>query len=128
MYYKKSHFSEGWECRPDLCAIDCKTNPRKFIGKFWVDSLVHDEKALKYVVDVMGQDKVILGTDYPFPRRFCFFGYSNLSKVGEDEPGKLVAESDLSEDAKEKILGLNALEFLGLRKEKFVSNRMDTNS
>lgn len=60
----------GFEVRPDLCQTACKINPREFLGKFWVDSLVHDEKALKYVVEVCGADKVMLGSDYPFP---CMF-------------------------------------------------------
>lgn len=34
----------------------------------YFDSLVHDDKALKFVVDLMGPDRVILGSDYPFPR------------------------------------------------------------
>lgn len=59
----------GFEVRPDLTQTNCKINPRSFLGKFWVDSLVHDDKALKYVVDVMGSDKVVLGSDYPFPRK-----------------------------------------------------------
>jgi hypothetical protein len=50
-----------------LVAIDNAVNPREYLGKFWVDSLVHDEKVLQYVVETMGEDKVILGSDYPFP-------------------------------------------------------------
>ena len=55
----------GWRCRPDLCATDNEKNPKEYLGRFWVDSLVHDEKMLKYVVELLGEDKVILGTDYP---------------------------------------------------------------
>jgi aminocarboxymuconate-semialdehyde decarboxylase len=58
----------GWWVRPDLCAITNKENPRKYLGKFWVDSLVHDEGALKFIVELFGADKVFLGSDYPFPR------------------------------------------------------------
>jgi aminocarboxymuconate-semialdehyde decarboxylase len=97
----------GWQVRPDLCAVDCKTNPREFLGKFWVDSLVHDRAALKNIVKLFGEDKVALGTDYPFP-------------LGEDEPGKLIESVEkFSEDTKAKLLGLNALDFLGLTPEKF---------
>lgn len=79
-----------------------------YIGKFWVDSLVHDEKALKFIVDQMGPNRVMLGSDYPFP-------------LGEAHPGKLVEESPLfDEQTKELILGLNALEFLGVPLERFL--------
>jgi hypothetical protein len=43
------------------------------------------------------------------------------STVGEDKPGELVENSDISEEVKEKILEKNALEFLGIKKEKFLS-------
>ena len=36
-------------------------------GKFWLDSLVHDELMLEYLVKLVGADKIALGTDYPFP-------------------------------------------------------------
>ena len=34
----------GFKARPDLVAVDNAVNPRDYIGKFWVDSLVHDKK------------------------------------------------------------------------------------
>jgi hypothetical protein len=40
--------------------------------------------------------------------------------VGEDVPGKLIEESKLDEETKAKLLGENALEFLGVRKERFL--------
>ncbi len=43
----------------------------------YTDSLVHDGNALKYLVTTMGEDNVVLGTDYPFP-------------LGELHPGKLI--------------------------------------
>jgi aminocarboxymuconate-semialdehyde decarboxylase len=42
----------GFLARPDLCQQRCQTNPREFLGKFWVDSLVHDEHALDLLVKV----------------------------------------------------------------------------
>ena len=32
----------GYNVRPDLCQVDCQVNPRDYLGKFYVDSLVHD--------------------------------------------------------------------------------------
>jgi aminocarboxymuconate-semialdehyde decarboxylase len=45
----------GYNVRPDLCATDCKTGPRKFLGQFYTDALVHDPVALKLLVDVIGE-------------------------------------------------------------------------
>ncbi|MCW5822604.1 MAG: amidohydrolase [Cyanobacteria bacterium TGS_CYA1] len=89
----------GFQARPDLCAIDNDVNPRDYLGRFLVDSLVHDSKALKYLLDVVGEDSIALGTDYPFP-------------LGEDEPGKLIESLDITDATKAKLLGGNALSWL----------------
>jgi aminocarboxymuconate-semialdehyde decarboxylase len=91
----------AFNVRPDLCAIDNNINPRDYLGRFWIDSLVHDPEALKFIVKIMGEDKVALGTDYPFP-------------LGELEPGKLIESSEFSTETKEKLLSLNAFDWLGL--------------
>jgi aminocarboxymuconate-semialdehyde decarboxylase len=91
----------GFRSRPDLCAVDCARAPSEFLGRFWVDSLVHDPRALRLAMDVIGEDKIALGTDYPFP-------------LGEDEPGKLIAETEwLTPAQREKLLSRNALAWLG---------------
>lgn len=90
----------GFNVRPDLAAVDNAVNPRDYIGKFWVDSLVHDKKAFKYLLDVIGDDKVCLGSDYPFP-------------LGEHEPGKLIEKMGLGKKAEKKLLYKNAKEWLG---------------
>ncbi len=95
----------GHKCRPDLCAIDNPKNPRDYCGHFWVDSLIHDPKMFEFVVDLLGVDKIILGTDYPFP----------LGDVYPfSVPGSIISDSKFSDEAKRKMLGLNACEFLGL--------------
>jgi len=103
----------GFHARPDLTQVACKQNPRNFVGKFWVDSLVHDEKTLRFVADVMGSNRVILGSDYPFP-------------LGEHPPGVLVEETgELDEETKNKILWENALDFLNIKKDKFLAQMRD---
>jgi len=101
----------GFNVRPDLVAVDNKVNPREYLGKFYLDSLVHDEMALKYLVELIGDEKIVLGSDYPFP-------------LGEHFPGKLIESmSKLSAESKERLLWKNAVEFLGAENFKFqVSN------
>ncbi len=91
----------GFEVRPDLVAIDNAVNPGDYIGKFWVDSLVHDKKAMEFLVDVMGDDKICLGSDYPFP-------------LGEHHPGKLIEKMKLDKKTTKKLLYKNAEEWLGV--------------
>ncbi|XP_059250384.1 2-amino-3-carboxymuconate-6-semialdehyde decarboxylase isoform X1 [Mustela nigripes] len=49
--------SHGFNMRPDLCAQDNPTNPKKYLGSFYTDSLVHDPLALKLLTDVIGKKK-----------------------------------------------------------------------
>lgn len=93
---------QGFLSRPDLCAIDNKVNPREYVKRIYVDSLVHDREALKYLLELFGPERVTLGTDYPFP-------------LGEREPGKLIESiPGLDAKAKERVLSGTALEWLGL--------------
>ncbi|MFQ5676279.1 MAG: amidohydrolase family protein [bacterium] len=97
----------AFNVRPDLCAIDNAVNPRAYLGKFYLDSLVHDPEVLRYLIELIGADKVALGSDYPFP-------------LGELEPGKMIASmTDLSDQIKESLFSGAALSWLGLEKSKF---------
>ncbi len=93
--------AHGYEVRPDLVAIDNPIHPKEYLGKFWIDALVHDPDMLKFVVKMFGKEKIALGTDYPFP-------------LGELSPGALIANSDLDEDTKEHLNYKAALSWLGL--------------
>jgi aminocarboxymuconate-semialdehyde decarboxylase len=97
----------GFDCRPDLVAIDNPVNPRAYLGKFWIDSLVHDKSMLDYVINLFGANRIALGTDYPFP-------------LGELQPGALIKGTTYEQNVKELLLNGSALEWLGLNKELFI--------
>ena len=91
----------GFNCRPDLVAIDNPVNPRKYLGQFWVDCITHDIKMLEYVLDTVGTGRVTLGSDYPFP-------------LGDLTIGAFIEESDLPAATKEAIFSQNTLDWLNL--------------
>lgn len=97
----------GWKARPDLVAVDNPKNPREYLGKFWLDSLVHDPKMLQYIADLVGIHKICLGTDYPFP-------------LGEDIPGELIKTSGFTREEQAIMLGDSALNWLNMTKNQFV--------
>jgi aminocarboxymuconate-semialdehyde decarboxylase len=53
--YTVGRVQHGYDVRPDLCAVDCKSSPRSFLGTFWTDSLVHDVDAMRLLVKVIGE-------------------------------------------------------------------------
>jgi len=81
----------------------CELPPSGYVNRFYVDSAVFDERALQFLVATMGAERVLLGSDYPFP-------------LGEHRVGTLIRSSRLTTTAKERLLGGNAVEFLGLEK------------
>jgi len=98
----------GFASRPDLVAIHNNINPREYIGKFFVDSLVHDKNVLDYLIKFIGAEHIALGSDYPFP-------------LGEHEPGKLIESLSYDIKTKEQLLSGSALKWLGMKKEIFIS-------
>jgi aminocarboxymuconate-semialdehyde decarboxylase len=94
--------THGFEVRPDLVAVDNQVPPRDYIGRFWIDSLVHDRMAFEYLLKVIGEDKICLGSDYPFP-------------LGEALPGKLIKSLQLQKETEEKLFRRNAKNWLGIR-------------
>ncbi len=90
----------GFNVRPDLVTVDNNISPRSYLGKFYLDSLVHDPKMLAYLIDLVGEQRIALGSDYPFP-------------LGEKEPGSLIESMNLSKTTKARLLSGSALEWLG---------------
>ncbi len=102
--YTLGRINHAYNVRPDLCATNSTISPNDLIGRFWVDSIVHDEKTLKFLIDVIGSNNVVLGSDYPFP-------------LGELRPGTLLKNSTLlNTKEKNNIRHHSVLNFLGLNK------------
>ncbi|MDC3336509.1 amidohydrolase [Flavobacteriales bacterium] len=97
----------GFNCRPDLVAVDNPINPREYLGKFWVDCITHDPLMLEYILKVQGSKRITLGSDYPFP-------------LGDLEIGKFITEMNLDESVVEDIFCNSTLEWLNLTKEQFL--------
>ncbi len=76
------------------------------MGKFYVDSLVHDKDALNYLINVVGHEKICLGSDYPFP-------------LGEKYPGELIQNSAFTKEIKEYLFYKSAISWLNLNEENY---------
>ncbi len=96
----------GFNVRPDVVATANSRNPREYIGRFFVDSLVHEPAMLNYMIDLFGSNRIALGSDYPFP-------------LGEHHPGKMIEDMDLDDDTRSNLLADAALEWLALKRKDF---------
>ena len=99
--YTLGRVDNAWKHR-DIVRQDCPELPSSYARRLYTDSAVFDPGALKLLIDVMGSDRVMLGTDAPFP-------------LGEQQPGALVRSCEfLSAEQRQLILHDNASMFFGL--------------
>lgn len=98
--YLIGRVDNAWKHR-DIVRENCPQLPSSYLQRVWVDSAVFDPIALNFLIDKMGEDRVMLGSDAPFP-------------LGEQEIGHLVKNSNLSKDKQQKILAYNAKAFFNI--------------
>ncbi len=94
--------AKGYQARPDLCNVNEVAPPQAYVGRFWVDSITHDVRALRFLLETVGPERVVYGTDYPFP-------------LGDFGDSSVISQLELPEEIAERIFVRNALEFLGLQ-------------
>jgi len=92
----------AFHARPDLCAVDNPHPPRDYLDRCYLDTLVHDARVLRYLIDVFGAERLALGSDYPFP-------------LGESRPGQLIKSlTDIDQATRQQLLGGTARQWLGI--------------
>ena len=92
--YHIGRFDRGHAGRDEVRA-DGAGRPSGYLRRFHYDTLVQFPRALAYLVDAVGADRVLLGSDHPF-------------WMGDPEPRTVVSEAGLGADARRLILGDNA--------------------
>jgi aminocarboxymuconate-semialdehyde decarboxylase len=94
--------SHGFHARPDLCNVHHIKDPREYVKDFYIDSLVHDEETLRFLIKLFGPGRIALGSDFPFP-------------LGDLEHGRFIERmNDLDDATKEQLLSKTAKEWLGI--------------
>jgi aminocarboxymuconate-semialdehyde decarboxylase len=63
--YQIGRFVHGFEVRPEARRAT-RTSPRELLRRFYFDALTHDPQAVRHLVNRVGADRVVIGTDHPF--------------------------------------------------------------
>ena len=93
--YLLGRVDNAWRER-DIVRVDCPNVPSSYVDRFYTDSAVFDHGALDLLINVMGEDRVMFGTDYPFP-------------LGEIQMGELIrTQPGMSDQTKAKLFSSNA--------------------
>ncbi len=94
-------WEHGYEVRPEA-QNNGALSPRAYLPRVYVDSLVHDDRMTRLLVDTVGADHMMLGSDMPFD-------------MGADDPVDRIHRLDsLSADEVRAILGGTARRLLGV--------------
>ncbi len=63
--YQIGRFDHGWSVRPESRQF-LDVAPSTLLDRFWFDTLTHDDLSLRFLHDRVGDDRLVLGSDYPF--------------------------------------------------------------
>lgn len=105
-FFTMGRIEHGFNCRPDLVALDNPVNPRNYYNRFWIDCITHDTDALHFIMKYQHSDKICLGSDYPFP-------------LGDLKIGEFINEAGLNEKQVEDIFCNAAVQWLDLDIEEY---------
>jgi aminocarboxymuconate-semialdehyde decarboxylase len=95
---------------PEAAPWAAAAGPAELARRFWYDSLVFDRRAIRYLVDMLGADRLLVGSDYPAMPR-------------EQPAGRTLRSMGLSSGELEDITWHNAFRFLGIDAPKLFSSR-----
>jgi aminocarboxymuconate-semialdehyde decarboxylase len=98
--YIHGRLDRGFERRPEINKVIPKP-PTEYLKQFHFDTITHDTAALRGLVELVGADHVLLGSDYPFD-------------MGSENPVELARAAGLDRESEAKILGGNAVRLLNL--------------
>ena len=91
----------GWQVRSEARAT-LPNPPSTYLNRFYYDCLTHSESALRYLIDSVGADRVVLGTDWPYD-------------MGIDWPESWIMEmTSLTQEEKELIMWKNMEKLLNI--------------
>jgi aminocarboxymuconate-semialdehyde decarboxylase len=98
--YHIGRFDRAHETRPEA-RVDDAGVPSRYLRRFLYDTLVQRPEALRYLVQLVGHDRVMLGSDHPF-------------WLGDPNPLRVVRDAQLDPASQAAIFGENAAQIFRL--------------
>jgi aminocarboxymuconate-semialdehyde decarboxylase len=90
---------------PEAAPWAAETGPAELARRFWYDSLVFDRRAIRYLIDLLGADRLLVGSDFPAMPR-------------EEPCGRTLRSMELSPAELDDITWHNCFRFLGVSEPK----------
>ena len=100
-------FNHNWagtwneEPRAGAAPASLPRSPYEYARRFYYDTLLFDARAIRYLLEVIGPDRLLVGTDYPYMAR-------------EEPVGKTLSSMGLAPEVAAAITWDNCFRFLGV--------------
>lgn len=65
MPYQIGRFIHGFNVRPEP-KVNTQTSPAELFKRFYFDALTHHPQSTRHLIDMVGADRIVIGTDHPF--------------------------------------------------------------
>jgi aminocarboxymuconate-semialdehyde decarboxylase len=101
--YQIGRLDRVFDAKPELAAQKITRPPSSFLSRFYYDTVVHSAESLRFLAERVGADRVVLGSDFPFP-------------MGDLRPVDTVRKAGFEGAVEEGILGGNALDALTVQR------------
>ncbi|MFC7494381.1 MULTISPECIES: amidohydrolase family protein [unclassified Nocardioides] len=88
--YWLGRLENAWHRRPDLIRTS-DVPPSAYVGRFSVDTVVFESAPLRLLVETLGAEQVMLGSDYPYP-------------LGERPVGTVLERADFLDDGQRDLI------------------------
>jgi len=100
MPYQVGRLDHGFHVRQET-SLHIKKKPSEYLRRFYFDTITHAPAPLAFLVDLVGEDRVILGTDIPFD-------------MADTDFGRIIEQAQLPPNTTTAIESGNAMELFNL--------------
>ena len=100
--YQIGRLDHGWSVRPEA-QEQLERPPSEYLGRFHFDTITHHDGALRWLLELVGGERVLLGTDLPYD-------------MGDYDPVARLDRVAPTRETRERVAGLNAAGLFGYRR------------
>jgi aminocarboxymuconate-semialdehyde decarboxylase len=98
--YQIGRLDHGYAMRAEL-KERLPRRPSEYLASIYCDSLIHSDLSLRFLLDRMGDEHVVIGSDYPF-------------HMGDPAPVDAIRRLGLGREREARVLGRNLAKLLGI--------------